>query len=98
MCTENKGISMKLASGVMFSTALLTFMAPVAAQSAAPAPGVIKTASGIDLIPSLQAGLKHDDNVVRSSSNEINSWVSTASWQTRCVSEFAYEYSVASPR
>lgn len=79
MCTENKGISMKLASGVMISTALLTYLAPAAAQSVAPAPGVIKTASGIDLIPSLQAGLKHDNNVVRSSSNEINSWVSSIS-------------------
>jgi hypothetical protein len=77
MCTEIKGISMKLASSVMISTALLTYITPVAAQSTAPASGVIKTASGIDLVPSLQVGLKHDDNVVRSSSNEINSWVNT---------------------
>ena len=75
MCTENKGISMNLASCVVVSTALLTFTVPAVAQSAAP--GVIQTASGIDLVPSLQVGLKHDDNVVRSSSNEINSWVST---------------------
>jgi hypothetical protein len=79
MCTENKGNSMKLTSSVMISTALLTMMAPAMAQSAAPAPGVIKTASGIDLIPSLQVGMKHDDNVVRSNSNEIKSWVNTIS-------------------
>ncbi len=77
MCTEHKGISMKFASGVIISTALLTSIAPAIAQSAAPASGVIKTASGIDLIPSVQVGLKHDDNVVRSSSNEIDSWVNS---------------------
>jgi hypothetical protein len=77
MCTENKGISMKFAQGVIISTALLTSVASVAAQSTAPASGVIKTSSGIDLVPSLQVGLKHDDNVVRSSTNEINSWVNT---------------------
>jgi polysaccharide biosynthesis protein VpsM len=77
MCTEIKGISMKLASGVIISTALLTTMAPAVAQSTVPASGVIKTASGIDLIPSVQVGLKHDDNVVRSSSNEISSWVNS---------------------
>jgi|GEM_PF-477480 len=77
MCTEFKGISMKITKGVFISTVLLTYIGPVAAQATAPDSGVIKTDSGIDLIPSLQVGLKHDDNVVRASSNEINSWVNT---------------------
>lgn len=39
--------------------------------------GVIRTESGIDFIPSLQAELKHDDNVVRDKAATISSWVST---------------------
>lgn len=39
--------------------------------------GVIRTESGIDFIPSLQAELKHDDNVVRDAGATISSWVST---------------------
>lgn len=39
--------------------------------------GVIRTESGIDFIPSLQAELKHDDNVVRDADATISSWVST---------------------
>ncbi len=39
--------------------------------------GVIRTESGIDFIPSLQAELKHDDNVVRDKNATISSWVST---------------------
>jgi hypothetical protein len=77
MCTEHKGISMKFTKGFIISTALLTYIAPATAQSAASPSGVIKTSSGIDLIPSLQIGMKHDDNVIRASSNEINSWVNT---------------------
>lgn len=39
--------------------------------------GVIRTESGIDFIPSLQAELKHDDNVVRDKNATISSWIST---------------------
>ena len=39
--------------------------------------GVIRTESGIDFIPSLQAELKHDDNVVRDADSSISSWIST---------------------
>ncbi|TXH98085.1 MAG: hypothetical protein E6Q75_02675 [Rheinheimera sp.] len=39
--------------------------------------GVIRTESGIDFIPSLQAELKHDDNVVRDKDATVSSWIST---------------------
>lgn len=67
---------MKLTTGVIISTALFG-MSPLVAQTADPASGVIKLESGIDLIPALQVTMKHDDNVVRSSSNEIDSWVNS---------------------
>jgi hypothetical protein len=39
--------------------------------------GVITTESGIDFVPALLLGVKHDDNITRASSGEISSWVTT---------------------
>ena len=76
MCTDKKGKQMKLTTGVIISTALFG-ISPLVAQTVDPASGVIKLESGVDLIPALQVTMKHDDNVVRSSSNEIDSWVNS---------------------
>lgn len=40
-------------------------------------PTSIPTESGFDLTPTMNTGLKHDDNVTSASSNEISSWVLT---------------------
>lgn len=55
-----------------FSLVLLAGIANAQEQE-----GVIRTESGIDFIPSVQAELKYDDNVVRDADASISSWIST---------------------
>lgn len=62
---------MKSQLSIVMSSALLGFTGLAIAQDA----GVITTESGFDLVPALSTTLKHDNNVARSNSNEIESWV-----------------------
>ncbi|MFC0048762.1 outer membrane beta-barrel protein [Rheinheimera tilapiae] len=39
--------------------------------------GMIRTESGIDLIPGLVTSLRHDDNVIRDKEKSVSSWLST---------------------
>jgi hypothetical protein len=62
---------MKTKMMLSVSTALLTLTSAAFAQDA----GVIRTESGFDILPSLSTTLQHDNNVARSNSNEVSSWV-----------------------
>lgn len=72
MCIKRDGYQMK---GFQLSCVALMLVTNLAA--AQEQEGVIRTESGIDFIPSLQAELKHDDNVVRDKNATISSWIST---------------------
>lgn len=63
--------------GFQLSVIGLVFAAQAAHTHAQEQDGVIRTESGIDFIPSLQAELKHDDNVLRDTNATISSWIST---------------------
>ncbi|MDZ7902897.1 MAG: hypothetical protein U5L01_10325 [Rheinheimera sp.] len=51
---------------------LVAFAASAVAQEQGPEQGaVIKTDSGVDLLPALDTGLKHDDNITRVADDRI---------------------------
>lgn len=54
---------------------LLAFSVSLPALGQTMVPGAIKTESGIDITPLLQAKLAHDDNIASASDNEQSSWL-----------------------
>lgn len=60
-----------------YKLATITALAFASAGVQAVDPQAIQTESGFDITPLLSTGLKYDDNITSSSTNEIDSWVMT---------------------
>ena len=56
---------------------LLVLSASTSAQQGPDQGAVIKTDVGIDLLPALNTGFKHDDNVTRVQDDKLSSWIFT---------------------
>ncbi len=57
---------------------IVAFATSAVAQEQGPEQGaVIKTDSGVDLLPALNTGFKHDDNITRVADNKLSSWIFT---------------------
>lgn len=66
---------MKLSTKLNYITATLTMMCSVNLYAANETAGVIKTESGIDLTPGMNASLQYDDNIASANTDKQDSWI-----------------------